>query len=741
MSGHRRRVGARQISPDEIVWNQYLALLSARYLLADELYIQEANGRVFQVGGMLGTLLPYLQFDAADFFCLRECVILRQRSLITNVSDQVFHVQYLAKGAKSALNVPQLLSRYAQRQPDGYQALISRSIQYLDRQLNEFEGVRPYSALDALISLTPTERVLIDFILCKSDSLDLPGETGKIGSNNNDKIKFLAQMLGCLLTELKSVISKDSRLFGAGIIHFEDEDWGETSSEFVKIGDNFDACINFKIDINQLRERLFPVPIDITEERAPVELLDGKFEDLLACLNGALKTRQSGINLLIRGVPGSGKMAIAKTLLQQLSVPGYCQQKPTGRKGSAFYRLADVTLLQNLLEKGRGVLVVECADDFFPKSQPSEFGLQITEGKIKNHKLFDLLANNAIPTIWLINHELPLEWEVMDFFQVQLLLSQVKPTQRNGLVNTLLANLPVSDSLKQALANKDVISDSEIAAVAEFAKLAHQGNPQHDLDEAILRQLKEGRLARDGEEVTLAKGKSSECQLRFLNLKLPVPIAQVISAVQRNGHGKLCFFGAPGTGKTCLAEYIAQEINRPLLRYTAADLLGKYVGESEKALKKMFVAAAEAKAVLLLDEADSFFQKREFAHNSWEVTQVNELLQQMEQFDGVFICTTNFVNALDPAVIRRFSLMVEFLPLSTEQRIDLLKTTLKSDDLYLDEILMQRLGRLDSLTAGDFHAAKQQDWLLGTSTDPLVWLERLERIHANKGPNKHKIGF
>ncbi len=88
-------------------------------------------------------------------------------------------------------------------------------------------------------------------------------------------------------------------------------------------------------------------------------------------------------------------------------------------------------------------------------------------------------------------------------------------------------------------------------------------------------------------------------------------MAQVIEAIQRNKAGKLCLFGLPGTGKTCLAEYIAEQINRPLLRYTAADLLGKYVGETEKSMKAMFVKAANEGAVLLLDEADSFFQKRD----------------------------------------------------------------------------------------------------------------------------------
>jgi transitional endoplasmic reticulum ATPase len=71
--------------------------------------------------------------------------------------------------------------------------------------------------------------------------------------------------------------------------------------------------------------------------------------------------------------------------------------------------------------------------------------------------------------------------------------------------------------------------------------------------------------------------------------------------------------------------------------------------------------------VLLLDEADSFLQDRTLAHCQWEVTEVNELLTQMEAFDGLFICATNLLDRLDPAALRRFGLKLEFLALRPEQ--------------------------------------------------------------------------
>jgi transitional endoplasmic reticulum ATPase len=95
--------------------------------------------------------------------------------------------------------------------------------------------------------------------------------------------------------------------------------------------------------------------------------------------------------------------------------------------------------------------------------------------------------------------------------------------------------------------------------------------------------------------------------------------------------------------------------------------LDKYVGESEKNIADMFAVARQQNAVLVLDEADSFLADRRNAQRSWEVTQVNELLTQMEAFDGIFICTTNLMEKLDPASIRRFAFKVRFDPMTPDQ--------------------------------------------------------------------------
>ncbi len=84
-----------------------------------------------------------------------------------------------------------------------------------------------------------------------------------------------------------------------------------------------------------------------------------------------------------------------------------------------------------------------------------------------------------------------------------------------------------------------------------------------------------------------------------------------------------------------------------------------YVGQSEQNIARMFEQASQEDAVLVLDEADSLLRDRRGVNQSWEVTQVNELLMQMENFDGLFICSTNLMDDLDQASLRRFAIKVE----------------------------------------------------------------------------------
>ena len=188
-------------------------------------------------------------------------------------------------------------------------------------------------------------------------------------------------------------------------------------------------------------------------------------------------------------------------------------------------------------------------------------------------------------------------------------------------------------------------------------------------------------------------------------------IARRLVAAQGTGHGgaRLCLYGPPGTGKTAFGRWLAEQLDKPLLVHRASDLLSMYVGEAEKNIARAFREAEDNDALLLIDEVDSFLQDRRVAQRSWEVTQVNEMLTQMEGYCGVFIASTNLMDGLDPAALRRFDLKVKLDYLRPPQAWALLQRHCAQLGLPAPGAAEQaRVERLRQLTPGDFAAVLRQ---------------------------------
>ncbi len=123
------------------------------------------------------------------------------------------------------------------------------------------------------------------------------------------------------------------------------------------------------------------------------------------------------------------------------------------------------------------------------------------------------------------------------------------------------------------------------------------------------------------------------------------------------------FAGASGTGKTMAAEVLARELQLDLYRIDLASVVSKYIGETEKNLKRLFDTAEGGGAILLFDEADALFGKRsevKDSHDRYANIETSYLLQRMESYRGLAILTTNMRSALDPAFLRRIRFVVNF---------------------------------------------------------------------------------
>ncbi|MGB7568858.1 MAG: AAA family ATPase, partial [Chitinivibrionales bacterium] len=171
----------------------------------------------------------------------------------------------------------------------------------------------------------------------------------------------------------------------------------------------------------------------------------------------------------------------------------------------------------------------------------------------------------------------------------------------------------------------------------------------------------------------------------------------------------LLLYGLPGTGKTEFAKHIARLMKRRLIVKRASDILSMWVGQTEKIIRQAFCEAERDKAVLFIDEADSLLGAREGASQSWEITQVNEMLTNMENFRGMLICATNFKRIVDSAAIRRFNIKLEFDYLKPEGAVTFYNLFMKNlVETSLSDQQSAAIGCIPSLTPGDFKVVYQK---------------------------------
>ena len=165
------------------------------------------------------------------------------------------------------------------------------------------------------------------------------------------------------------------------------------------------------------------------------------------------------------------------------------------------------------------------------------------------------------------------------------------------------------------------------------------------------------------------------------------------------------FAGESGTGKTMAAEVIANELKLDLYRIDLSSVVNKYIGETEKNLRKLFDAAENSGAIVFFDEADALFGKRsevKDSHDRYANIEVNYLLQRMESYRGLAILATNMKNALDKAFVRRLRFIVDFPFPGIEERKEMWRKVFPPETPVDQDVDYQRLAKL-SLTGGNIH--------------------------------------
>lgn len=192
------------------------------------------------------------------------------------------------------------------------------------------------------------------------------------------------------------------------------------------------------------------------------------------------------------------------------------------------------------------------------------------------------------------------------------------------------------------------------------------------------------------------------------------------------------FSGVSGTGKTMASEVLANELKLDLYRIDLSQVVSKYIGETEKNLRRVFDAAEYSGAVMLFDEADALFGKRsevKDSHDRHANIETSYLLQRMEEYSGLAVLTTNMKKALDQAFLRRIRFYVQFPFPDTEQRTEIWRRIFPADT-PTEDLRIDQLAQLNVAGGNIRNVAMNAAFLAADSDTPVCMEHVLQAVRS-----------
>lgn len=464
-------------------------------------------------------------------------------------------------------------------------------------------------------------------------------------------------------------------------------------------------------------------------------------------MEASLKESVTGVNVLIYGPPGTGKTELVRAFARDLGVSLYevsCQFND-GEPASKDQRFRSYLLCQTLFARRQDCLILfDEIEDVFPSELSRLFGSGSRSGRYKGWTN-RLMERNQVPAIWISNCITQIDPAFLRRFDFILEVPVPPDTVRRQMLQKMLGGLAVRDEWLEAMGKNPHLAPGHMEKAIKVAGLvsANDHAPTEKVLTRVVRNLQKAMGIHPHE--TTPRHTNASYELTLLNTDLRID--RLIEVCRQEPILSVCLHGPSGTGKTAFVHYLGAQLQKKIIARKASEILDPYVGQTEQHLADMFTQAAEPdEAILFLDEADSFLQDRSRSRHSWEITKVNELLVQMENFEGLFICATNLMETLDNAVFRRFDLKVKFDFLKPEQAWGFFVKILGNHalDITPDQEfpLKSKLMKISRLTPADFLLADRQLRLTGEEISPNRFIALLERESIYKyGELKYPVGF
>lgn len=561
--------------------------------------------------------------------------------------------------------------------------------------------------LISLMDLNQYEAKIIEFLILVKQYEILDNTMDLIGSSlNSTQVKrAISTILDIPQKEVNNAFASNSKFSKSSLLTMDKRNLYTLNSKVEFISDEFvDNMLNLDEDIKVMIK-------DSVRECTKAELTLHDFshiskdvEILVPYIQSAIKSKQKGVNILFYGLPGTGKTELTKTIahelktnLYEISYSDMDDEALDGKKRLKAYKTA-----QALLVNQDTILMYDEAEDIFESNSGGFFA---PPSRQKDKAWINrVLESNTIPTIWITNNIDAIDNAIIRRFDMSIELPIPTKKRREEIFREYSKNILDEQSIKLLAQNEDIAP----AFISRASKVIN--TIETDKKEEVFTQILNNTLKAQGyKEIKQSNTNSLPAVYNPEFINTTTDLNELTLGIKESQNARLCLYGPAGTGKSAFGKYISESLDKPLHVKKGSDLISKWVGGTEQNIARAFEEAKEENAVLIFDEVDSFLADRTNAKASWEVTQVNEMLVQMENFDGIFIATTNLMDNLDRASLRRFDLKLEFDYLRGAQAWDMFLSFSKELNLKKPSIAFKRgIENLRYLTPGDFAAVTRQ---------------------------------
>jgi len=586
--------------------------------------------------------------------------------------------------------------------------------------------------LQANLDLNSAERDILRFVAIMYNYEVISNACSLLGDLNNiQATKAISKILNLRFGDVQKAFRKDGIFAKTSIIRLENN-VHNLKFKIDVINNNFMCDLFVKCES---MDEIFESSIkpcsktNLTRKNYPHIKEDVKI--LLSFLKSAVSKKQKGVNVLLYGSAGTGKTELSKVIASELNLKLYEVAYDDGDGyANEHQRIRSYCLAQNVLSAGSNLLMYDEAEDIFNTNNDEK--RQYGKAFINRS-----LETNELPTIWITNNIFDMDEAVVRRFNLAIEIGIPTEDVRSKIIKKYSENL-IDNKLVKKLAKNDFIAPGLISNASVVVSNLNIKDKNKAFERVINNTLK----AQGYEEIRDYNPRDdlpSSYDPNFVNSDCD--LNELMQGIKISKNARICLYGVPGTGKSAYAKFIAKSLKKPIIIKKGSDLLSMFVGWTEKNIALAFKEAKEKHAVLVFDEVDSFLQDRSMAARSWEVTQVNEMLVQMESFDGIFIATTNLIDNLDKACLRRFDLKLEFGYLLPEQSQNLFKKECALLKVKFDENAAKKVSNLGLLTPGDFASVRRQAKFRPIKNGD-DFCHRLELEVALKNEEKGvKIGF